>query len=98
MASDATNLSIQRDEFSRAQLTALAELARAGRACSARELAGGHRIGPLTLTLQWLVTKGHVRAEVCTPASGGRPEPVYELTDHGRKIHQRLGAHTPTNR
>ncbi|MEU2013865.1 hypothetical protein [Nocardia sp. NPDC019302] len=28
----------------------------------ARELAGGHHIGPITLTLQWLVTKGHVRS------------------------------------
>ncbi|MFF0531119.1 hypothetical protein ACFYT3_22360 [Nocardia amikacinitolerans] len=94
MHSDTTYLQRSRDDFSRAQATALTALAQAARACSARELAGGHHIGPITLTLQWLVTKGHVRTEVRRPTGAERPEPVYELTDEGRAVYQRLTTHT----
>ncbi|WP_431958272.1 hypothetical protein [Nocardia lijiangensis] len=86
------------EDFSRAQAAALTALAQAGRACSARELAGGHHIAPITLTLQWLVTKGHVRTEVHRPTGESRPEPVYELTDDGRAAYQRLTTHTPAAR
>ncbi|WP_157107657.1 hypothetical protein [Nocardia amikacinitolerans] len=87
-----------RDAFSHAQVTALTALAEAGRACSARELAGGHHIGPIALTLQWLVTKGHVRTEVRRPPGAERPEPVYELTDEGRATYQRLTTRPPADR
>ncbi|MEV0033350.1 hypothetical protein [Nocardia sp. NPDC050793] len=93
MRSDTVHLQWSRDDFSRAQATALTALAQAGRACSARELAGGHHIGPITLTLQWLVTKGHVRTEIRRPTGAGHAEPVYELTDEGRSTHQRLKTH-----
>ncbi|MET8774975.1 hypothetical protein ABZV58_08095 [Nocardia sp. NPDC004654] len=98
MRSGTTYLQRSRDDFSRAQATALTALAQAGRACSARELAGGPRIGPITLTLQWLVTKGHVRTEVHRPTGEGRPERVYELTDDGRAAYQRLTTHAPAAR
>ncbi|MCP2320937.1 hypothetical protein APR12_006327 [Nocardia amikacinitolerans] len=87
-----------RSDFSRAQATALTALAQAGRACSARELAGGHHIGPITLTLQWLVTKGHVRTQIRRPTGAERAEPVYELTDEGRTTYQRLTTHAPAGR
>ncbi|WP_435593762.1 hypothetical protein [Nocardia sp. bgisy118] len=98
MRSDTAHLQWSRDDFSRAQATALIALAQAGRACSARELAGGHHIGPITLTLQWLVTKGHVRTEMRRPTGAERPEPVYELTDEGCAVYQRLTAHIPAAR
>ncbi|MEV0033341.1 hypothetical protein [Nocardia sp. NPDC050793] len=97
MHSGTTSLRWSRDDFSRAQAAALAALALAGRACSARELAGGHHIGPITLTLQWLVTKGHVRTEVRRPTGAGRAEPVYELTEEGHAAHERLTTHTPAS-
>ncbi|MCP2290824.1 hypothetical protein [Nocardia amikacinitolerans] len=96
--SDTAHLQRSRDDFSRAQAAALTALAQAGRACSARELADGHHIGPITLTLQWLVTKGHVRTEIRRPTGTERPEPVYELTDEGHATCQRLTTHTPTAR
>ncbi|MEV0339655.1 hypothetical protein AB0H49_11555 [Nocardia sp. NPDC050713] len=86
------------DAFSRAQAAALTALAQAGRACSARELAGGHHIGPITLTLQWLVTKGHARTEIRQPTGAERPEPVYELTDEGNATYQRLNTNPPAAR
>ncbi|MCP2275215.1 hypothetical protein [Nocardia amikacinitolerans] len=92
------HLQWSRDDFSRAQAAALTALGRAGRACSARELAGGHRIGAITLTLQWLVTKGHVRTATRQPAGAGRAEPVCELTDEGRAAYQRLTIRPPAAR
>ncbi|MFF0529222.1 hypothetical protein ACFYT3_12595 [Nocardia amikacinitolerans] len=87
-----------RDDFGRAQVAALAALNQAGRACSARDLAGDCRIGPITLTLQWLITRGYVCSEVAHTPGAERPQPLYELTDEGREIHQRLTTHTPAAR
>lgn len=46
MASDTSQSHSQREEFSCAQLAAPTRLAEAGRACSARELAGGTGSAP----------------------------------------------------
>lgn len=77
---------MDRSGCSRAQVAAIGALATGPK--TARQIAAGRVIGPVTVTLRWLVTNAYATAT--TVAHNTRSEPVYALTDQGFAAHQRI--------
>lgn len=72
--------------FSRAQVVAIDALTTGPK--TARQIAAGRVVGPVTVTLRWLVTNAYATAT--TDADNPRSEAVYALSDQGFAAHQHI--------
>ncbi|MEV6059902.1 hypothetical protein AB0L62_07845 [Nocardia asteroides] len=77
---------MDRSGFSRAQVAAIDALATGPK--TARQIAAGRVVGPVTVTLRWLVANAYATAT--TEAHNPRSEAVYTLSDQGCAAHQRI--------
>ncbi len=76
MTSSTMDSQWQRNDFTPAQIATLTTLNEAGRACSARELAGDHRIAPVTPDVAMADHQGATSRS--RPHGAARPEPLGE--------------------
>ncbi|AVH20798.1 hypothetical protein C5E43_29280 [Nocardia cyriacigeorgica] len=77
---------MHRSGFTRAQVAAVWALATGPK--TARQIAGGRVVGPVTITLRWLATNAYATAT--DDADTPRADTVYTLTDQGHAAHHRI--------
>ncbi|WP_157225060.1 hypothetical protein [Nocardia thailandica] len=71
--------------FSHAQVAAINALSTGAK--TARQVAQGRALGPVTVTLRWLVTHGYATS---TDTDTQTADTVYKLTDQGHTAIQRV--------